>query len=78
MQQPITEVNTILNSIYYYFNNIINTIDNIIEKIEKKEDNISLILEEIDQDELPGPYDEVYYNQWASSSGYDGYDGYDN
>ena len=75
MQQPIIQLNNQLDRIYLYFNNIINIImDNIIEK----EDNISLILEEIDQDEIPGPYDEVYYDQWTNYSGYDGYDGYDN
>ena len=75
MQQPIIQLNNQLDRIYLYFNNIINIImDNIIEK----EDNISLILEEIDQDEIPGPYDEVYYDQWTNSSGYDGFDGYDN
>ena len=75
MQQPIIQLNNQLDRIYLYFNNIINIImDNIIEK----EENILLILEEIDQDELPGPYDEVYYDQWPNSSGYDGYDGYDN
>jgi len=78
--------NSQIGVMYTYFNNIINFMMNIINGLleiylnTKKIDNKNMEwLSEINQDEIPGPYDDVDGgDQWTYSTLYDGYYGYDN
>jgi len=70
---------------YRYFQQFVNIISNNIDKFIEVYFNNKKILEDdnmgwlagINQDDIPGPYDDIDYNQWNSYS-YDGYNGYDN
>ena len=72
--------------IYKYFNNIINFIKNNIEEFldiylsnqNILDDDNTEFQEEINQDELPWPYDDLDYREYSYINSYDGYDGYDN
>ena len=72
--------------IYKYFINIVNYIMNNIEefaeiylKHKKIVDNENMgWLAAINQDDIPGPYDDLDDEQWGYNYSYDGYNGYDN
>lgn len=71
-QNQITGIYTYLKNIIYEFIKIYLTNNKILN-----EDYNKLWLSKINQDDIPGPYEDIDYNQWNNYS-YDGYNGYDN